>query len=102
LVLTSRVGEEFHLPASVIEWGILAHDRLHPAHARRRVSVFDVQFGVGGTLAGVTMRAKIIRALDSHLANSSQNRLGPQFPIPGCVATRTRNAPLIVSRNGEL
>ena len=46
-----QIGEQFHLLASVIERGLLAHDGLHAAHPGRGLRVFDIQFDIGGELA---------------------------------------------------
>jgi hypothetical protein len=39
----------------MIERRLLAYDRLHAAHPRRELGVLDVQFNIGGELAGVAM-----------------------------------------------
>jgi hypothetical protein len=41
----------------MLEGRLLTDHRLHAAHARREFRVSDVQFGVGGKLSDVTMRA---------------------------------------------
>jgi hypothetical protein len=52
-----QIGELFHLLASVVEGRLLADHCLHPAHSRRGLRVFDIQFDIGGKLALVTVRA---------------------------------------------
>ena len=71
-----QIGEQFHLLASVIEGGLLADDRLHAAHSRRELRVFDVQFDIGGELAGMAVRAQVVGTRDFHLAHCGQHRLG--------------------------
>ena len=46
-----QAGQDLHLLAAVIEGGILAHHRLHAAHAGREFRVLDVQFHIGRKLA---------------------------------------------------
>jgi len=59
--------------AAPIEPRLLAYDSLHAAHTRRELRVFDIQFDVGGELAGVTVW---IETRDFHLADCRQDRLG--------------------------
>ena len=61
-----QAGQNFHLFAAVIEGGLLAHQRLHAAHPGREFRVLDVQFDIGGKLAGVTVRAPIVGTGDFH------------------------------------
>jgi hypothetical protein len=86
----------------VIERSVLTYDRLHAAHARREFRVLDVQFDIGGELAGMAVRAQVVGARYFHLAHHSEDRLGAQLPVMSLLAARTRNAPLAGSRSGEL
>ena len=72
-----QIGEEFHLLASVVEGALLAHDRLHTPHSRRDLGVFDIQFDVGGELAGMAVRTQVVRARYLHLTHHRLDRLGP-------------------------
>ena len=86
----------------MIEGRLLAHHRLHAAHSRRELRVFDVQFDVGGELAGMAVRAQVVGARYFHLAHRGQNRLGAQLPVVSLVAARTRDGSLVGGRNWEL
>ena len=97
-----QIGEQLHLLASVIEGRLLAHHRLHAAHPGRELRVFDVQFDIGGELAGVAVRAQVVGARHFHLAHRRQNRFGAQFPVVSRVAARARQRPLFGGRSGEL
>ncbi len=55
-----QIGQQFHFSAPVIEGSVLTHQRLHAAHARRNFPIFDVQFDIGGELAGMAARAQVI------------------------------------------
>jgi hypothetical protein len=44
----------------MLERSILAHDSLHAPHSRREAGVLDIQFDIGGELAGVTVRAQVV------------------------------------------
>jgi hypothetical protein len=63
-----QTGQNLHLPASVIEGSLLTHYRLHAAHARRAVAVFDVELAVERGLTVVTVRTQIPGARQFHLA----------------------------------
>jgi hypothetical protein len=57
-----KIGEQFQLLAAMIEGSLLANDSLHTAHPRRELCVFNVQFDIGGELAGMTVRAQVVGA----------------------------------------
>ena len=67
-----QAGQDFHLLPPVIEGGLLAHQRLHAAHAGREFRVLDVQFDIGGKLAGVAGRAPVVGTGDFHRAHGGQ------------------------------
>jgi len=50
-----QVGEQFQLPATMIERNLLTYDSLHTAHPRRSFLVCNVHFDVGGKLASMTV-----------------------------------------------
>jgi hypothetical protein len=52
-----QAGQQFHLLTSVIEGGLLSHQRLHAPHTRRELGVDDVEFLVGGKLPFMAVRA---------------------------------------------
>ena len=97
-----QAGQDFHLLAAMIEGGLLTHDRLHAAHPRRELRVFDVQFDIGGELAGMTVRAQVVGARYFHFPHRRQNRLGAQLPVVSLVAAGTRKAPLVGNRSWKL
>jgi len=61
----------------MIERSLLAHHRLHAAHARRKLRNFDIQFDVGRNPAIVTVRAQIVGTRYFHSApHRCENGLG--------------------------
>ena len=86
----------------MIEGGILADGRLHAAHPGRELCIFDVQFDIGGELAGMAVRAQVVGARYFRLAYDGQNRLGAQFAVLSLVSASTRDGPLLGGRDGEL
>ena len=79
-------GQNFHLFAALIEGRLLAHHRLHAAHAGREFRVFDVQFSVDGELPGVTGGAPIVGSGDFRRAHGGQHGLGAQLVVVGLLA----------------
>jgi hypothetical protein len=71
-----QTGQELQLAASVIERGLLAHRRLHAAHAWGELGVLDIQFDVGGELPGVAVRAQVVGARHFGLTHGGEHRLG--------------------------
>jgi hypothetical protein len=69
-----QVGEQFQLPAAMIERNLLTYDSLHATHPRRSFLVCDVHFDVGGELAGMTVRAQVVGSRYDYLADDGQNR----------------------------
>jgi hypothetical protein len=53
-----QASQQFHRLATVIERGVLFHQRLHAAHAGRELGVHDIEFLVGGELSLMAMRAE--------------------------------------------
>ena len=74
-------GQNLHLLAARDRRALLAHHRLHAAHAGRTVPVLHVQFSVGGELAVVTVRTKIPGTRQFDLTQRGENPPGAQFPI---------------------
>ena len=86
----------------MIEGRLLAHHRLHAAHPRREFRAFDVQFDVGGELAGVTVRTQVVGTRDFHRADGGEYGFGAQFPVVGRATAGARQGALVGGRNGEL
>ena len=97
-----QIGKQFHLLPSVVEGCLLADDRLHAAHPGRELRVLNVQFDIGGELAGMAVRAQVVGARHFHHAHHRQDRFGAQFPIMRRVATTTGDGPLVCRRDWEL
>jgi hypothetical protein len=97
-----QIGEQFHLPAPLLERSILTHQGLHAAHPRRELGVFNVQFGIGWELAGMAVRTQVVGTRYFHLAHRRENRLGAQLPVVSLLTARTRNAPLAGGRDWKL
>src|SRR5665213_1054745 len=95
-------GQDFHLLTAVIERRLVAHQSLHAAYAGREVTVFDIEFAVHGELAVVTMRAKVPRAPQFHLAQGRENAPQAQSAIARQAAAPARDGPLFGVRLGEL
>ena len=89
-----QIGKQFHLLASLIEGRLLAHHRLHAAHSGRELGIFDIEFDVGGKLAGMAVRAQVIGARYFRLAHCGQDWLGAQLLEGSLATTRTRKNPL--------
>jgi hypothetical protein len=64
-----QIRQQFPLLASLIEGSVLTDHRLHAAHSGRELRVGDVQFDVGGELAGMAVRAQVVGTRHSHLAD---------------------------------
>ena len=89
-----QTGQQFQLPAPVIEGSLLAH-HLPAAYSGRTLRLDDVEFGVGRKLAAMTVPAQVVGARYIHPAHGGENRLGAQFPVVSLVTARTRKAPLV-------
>jgi len=72
-----QIGEQFHLLAPLVEGRLLAHHRLHAAHSGGELPIFDVQFDVGGKLAGMAVRTQVVGTRYLHLTHHGLDRLGP-------------------------
>src|SRR5208283_2129233 len=81
---------------------LLAHERLHAAHPRRELRVFDVQFDIGGELTRLAVWTQVVRTQHFRPAHHGQQGLGTQLPIMSPVATSTRDGPLLGGRGREL
>jgi hypothetical protein len=86
----------------MIEGHLLAHQRLHTAHARRTVEVFDIELAVDGKLAVMTLRTEIPGPVQFHFSQNSENAPHAQFPVVCLMTTRARDEALIRSRFGKL
>ena len=86
----------------MVEGPLLTDVRLHAAHPRRELRVFDIQFDVGGKLTSMAVRAQIVGTRYFHLAHRGQDWFGAQFLVMRWVAAGTREGPLIGSRGREL
>jgi len=84
-----QIGEQFHLPAPVIEGRVLAHRRQHPPYAGRRFGVLHIEFEIGRALAAMTVRAQIVGTRYFHLAYGGEQRLGALFPVLRLLAAGT-------------
>jgi len=51
---------------SLVERSFRSHNRHHPPYSRRVCRAFDIQFPIARTLTGMTVRADVIRTLDSN------------------------------------
>ena len=96
-----QARQNFHLFTALIEGGLLAHQRLHAPHPGREFRVLDVQFDIGGKLAGVTVRAPVVGAGDFHRAHGGQHGLGAQLPVVSRSAAATRKRALLGGGGGE-
>jgi len=97
-----QTSQDFHLFAAMIEGGILTHQGVHAAHARREFRVLNVQFHIGRKLSLMTVRAQIVGTRDLRLAHDREHWLGTEFPILCMMSTRAGQLTLIRSRNIEL
>jgi len=52
-----QARQNLHLLATMIEGCLLAHQRLHAAHAWGGLGIHDIQFHIGRKLALITSRA---------------------------------------------
>ena len=94
-----QTRQQFQLPASVT-------DREPPgppppaygAPPRRVFGWGDVEFGVGGKLAAMTVPAQVVGARHIHPAGGRENRFGAQFPGVSLVAATTRKGALLGRR----
>jgi hypothetical protein len=68
---------------------------LHAAHPRRDLRVLDIQFDVGGELAGVAVLAQVVGPQNSHWADGGQHWFTAQFPIASLLPASARKGPLI-------
>jgi hypothetical protein len=97
-----QVGEQFHLLPTVIEGRLLAYDRLHATHARRKLRIFDVQPSIDRELAAMAARAQLVGTRHFHRAQRREHGPGSQLVVVREVAASTRNRPLVGCRGWEL
>jgi hypothetical protein len=81
-----QIGQQFHLLATPIEGGVLAHHCLHAAHPRGELRVLDIQFDIRRKLAVMAVRAQVVGSRHLHLAYGGEDRLGAQFLVTSMVA----------------
>ncbi len=55
-----QAGQHLHLLAAVIEGRLLADQTPACGAPRRELRILDVQFDIGGELAGMTVRAQVV------------------------------------------
>ena len=67
-----QTGQDLHLFAAVVEGCLQADERLHAVHPGRKLGIVDIQFGIGGELAGVTARALVMAARRMGLPRNSR------------------------------
>jgi hypothetical protein len=96
-----QTGQQLHLLAAVIEGRLLADQRVHAPHARRRVGVLDVQFAVGGELALAAMRTQIPGTCDLHRTQGRHHAPRAQLAVTRLVTAGTRKRALLFVRLAE-
>lgn len=90
-----QARQQLHLFPTVIEGGVLSHQRLHAPHTGRELRVLDIQFLVGRKLALVAMGTQIPGPRDFHCAQSGQHAPRAEFAVPRLVTAATGNAALL-------
>jgi len=75
---------------------------LHAAHPGREFRVLDVQFSIGGKLAGMTGGAPVVGSGDFRRAHGGQHRLGAQLVVVGLLAAGASHGARFVGRGWEL
>ena len=81
------------LPA-LIEGGLLAHHGLHSADTGRELSLYDIQFRVGGKLSDVATGTEVVRTHHRHESDDGKDGLGALFLVLSMMAARARTGPL--------
>ena len=94
-----QTGQQPQLIATLLKGSLLTDECLHAAHAGRERGVNNVELGVGGKLALLTMRTQIIGACGYDLAEYGENGLRAQLAIACQLAAPTGNRALL--RHGE-
>ncbi|MBC8165257.1 MAG: hypothetical protein H7Y20_05210, partial [Bryobacteraceae bacterium] len=89
-----QTGQQLHLLTAMIEWCLLAHQRLHAPHAGRETGIGYIEFGVGRELAFMAVRAQVVGARNRSWTERSENRPGALVPITGPLAAVANDAAL--------
>jgi hypothetical protein len=55
-----QIGKQLHLLAAVVERPLLSYHRLHAAHSRGELCIFDVQLDVDGKLPSMAVRTQVV------------------------------------------